>query len=1038
MQFPHLSDTTFPNVDTVNVYQFENTFDYTRWNEDTRITLCNVLWNSDYIDVVKWDTNELRDAWFDSLTDVWVTKLMTKARMIPDNYMKLPIPYDILARYNYVFIDMPIATSASELLDYENADGIRRWYFFINSIRYLSPSTTEVLLMSDVWVNYQNDIDITYMLLERGHAPVAESDTDEYLSNPIANNKYLLAPDVNFDNAGITRSSKFYPFGNGKKWVCFASTVSEGLLTSLGTVVQSNNYSPSGQPTFSDVPNTRFGHQLQVDNFAFGNGYDYSNANTPAEVGYSDGYIANNLTVYAIEADECYGTGTFFSDLKTTCPQFLTTVKACFVVDERCISFGASHTLAGHTLYRVAGTGHTQNITLQKSDFDIPQEYQRFAKLYTAPYSVLEVTDNDGSTFEIRVEETSTLSIVDVTSVAFPYIDMRVFIDGVGGSGTVVYEWRDLKDNIASLGMRNSDWFKYCFDWKIPTFALYIDGATEYMLRAFNRDVKQGINQAVLDYQNTMRGANTAYENACDTADVAYTNTERSAATTRNNSYRSADTGKVNADNTAGVSRKNAENAADLARTNATNTYGMEKTNSDNTSTTNKTNTDNAADATYNTLDRTTVNQEMTLDFANIQGGVNEMTGIAASDEIVRLNNLQNSLLLYYGNEMIKSTTVLNNETSTATTTTNSQATIISSAWQGAQAGAVFGVTNGSAMGTLLGPGAGTAGGALVGTAIGSVIGAAGGAIVAAANQANIGLTTNTGTQIASLQQEYNKQVVVNGNAFANNVQEQQDSNRNSVYNNNVTHSTSINNANISTSRLNGSDNMVVTKQNALNAQTTARQNSANARDTAATNAQNTHNIAYQNAANSESTRKANSANTKRTSRLNASDNYVATEANADNTCENVKANAGFTRQVEEINAKEILRNKKLAAMASINDSRNATPTERGAYSGNPQPDFMRTRGVQIKVKTQSDSAIRQAGDTFVRFGYALNQIWNVAQSGLKLMQHFTYWKAAEIWIDDSKSSNNAVNNMIHQIFLNGVTVWGDPDKIGKVDVYAN
>ena len=124
--------------------------------------------------------------------------------------------------------------------------------------------------------------------------------------------------------------------------------------------------------------------------------------------------------------------------------------------------------------------------------------------------------------------------------------------------------------------------------------------------------------------------------------------------------------------------------------------------------------------------------------------------------------------------------------------------------------------------------------------------------------------------------------------------------------------------------------------------------------------------------------------------------------------------------------------------MAAILDARNSAPIEVCQYSGDPTPDYMRTRGVQIKVKTQSDSAIRQTGDTFARFGYALNQIWDVAQSGLKLMRHFTYWKATEIWVDDRESSNNAINNFIHRMFLNGVTVWNDPEKIGRVNVYDN
>ena len=53
-------------------------------------------------------------------------------------------------------------------------------------------------------------------------------------------------------------------------------------------------------------------------------------------------------------------------------------------------------------------------------------------------------------------------------------------------------------------------------------------------------------------------------------------------------------------------------------------------------------------------------------------------------------------------------------------------------------------------------------------------------------------------------------------------------------------------------------------------------------------------------------------------------------------------------------------------------------------------------------------------------------------------MKHFTYWKAAEIWVDDRESSNNAINNFIHNLFINGVTVWNDPTEIGRINVYDN
>ena len=968
MQFPHLSDTQFPDLSTVNVYQFRNTFDYSRWAEKTSIHLCNVLWNSDYADVVKFDTDALRDSWFDGLNDTWVLELKQAARVVPEGYVKLPVPYDVMARYNYLFIDMPIATSSEAPIDYENPDGIKRWYFFVHDIQYLSPNATQVYVIPDIWTNFQNKIDISYMLLERGHAPVYASDTDTYLANPIANNRYLLAPDVNYDNAGITRSSSYVPFGNGTKYVCIATTVSPDLIPTLGTVTADSSYNPTGTITYSDV-NARYGHQLQVNGLTIGNGRDYSGANTPAKVGFSDGRIANNLTVYAIAAYECYGNGTFFADVILQCPQFLTTVQACFVVDTACITLEQSYTIAGHSLYKCKGKSATLlTKELAKTDFDYPQELQRFAKLYTSPYAQLEITDNDGNSYDVNIEETSTLTVKSVVSVAFPYINERVYVDGIGGTGSKSYFWVDLNGNSQGLNMPNSDWFKYCFDWKIPTFALYMDGETAFQLETFNRNVKQAINQSLVNYHNSMRSANTDYENACDQSDVAYTNTENAAATTKQNAYNSADTAELNADNSADTMKANTDFLADIA---------------------------------YNNTDRSCSTLTANQLLSNTGTAYNEEQGIAVSTTIQGYGNTQNSYTALYTNDLVYHTTVATIERSTGSAMASGVGGIFSSALTGATSGAMFGAGGGTIALPVVGTVAGAGGGAI----LGGIVGAVGGGISAAQAYAQCGATTNTAQVIADAQVNANSNMTAANNTTASDIQTEQNSLRRVVYAENALIANQIQDNSNATSRSNANDNRIGAKTTASNNQTTQKTNAANTRATSKTNADNTYNV---------------------------------TEANADRTRDNVQANAGYTRQVSELNAKEILENGKYAAMAAVLDSRNSAPISCCPYSGNPAADYMQTRGVQIKVKTQSDSAIRQTGAMFARFGYALNQIWDVASSGLKLMNHFTYWKAAEIWVDDSEASNNSINVFIRNMFLNGVTVWNDPTKIGKVNVYTN
>jgi hypothetical protein len=519
--------------------------------------------------------------------------------------------------------------------------------------------------------------------------------------------------------------------------------------------------------------------------------------------------------------------------------------------------------------------------------------------------------------------------------------------------------------------MSNADWFKYCFDWQIPTFALYMDGETAFQLETFNRNVKQAIQQGLVSYHNSMRSANTAYENACDQSDVAYTNTANAADTARVNAYNSADT-----------ARTNARNVAD----------------------TTKTNIDNSTNTEYSNTDRICSTQLTNLGLANTGTAYNEEQSITVSDTLTYLSNQSASNSTTWANNYVEYTTDVDILKTSGITVANQYGTIASAALNGAQGGVMIGGATGASLGAVT-LGTMTIPGVAVGAAVGGVVGAIGGSISAYTNGHNNGIVQNATRSACEAQTSYNTVTNSSAISFANQMQTENDSLKRVIYQNNAT---------VSTNQM-------------TNNNSTSRQNAADSRDTTQLNATNAKNTAYTNAQNSYDSSRTNALNT-----------YNTTEANADRTRDNVQANSGYTREVAELNAKEILENGKYAAMAAVLDARNSAPIECCDYSGNPAPDYYRTRGIQIKVKTQSDSAIRQTGDTFARFGYALNQIWDVTSSGLKLMNHFTYWKATEIWVDSRDASNNSVNTLIRRMFMNGVTVWNDPTEIGKVNVYTN
>lgn len=906
MEFPHLRrDTEFPNISTVDVYAFQNTFDYTRWNEFTKVRLVNVIWNSDYKDVVKFESNAARDAWFDGISDFYAVDLQQAARIVPEGFVKLPVPYDVAARYNYLYIEMPIATSADNPIDWEAIDGVRRWYFFVDEIVYRAPNSTEMRVVPDVWTNFQNDVQINYMMLERGHAPVAATNVDDYLSNPINNCEYLLAPDVDFGKSSIVASSDYLSFGAGQKWVILCSTVAPSQISSIGRVDMDSSTSFSA-PTYSDTLD-RFGKQLQVNGYEFGDSGDYSSLTTPVATNVGD-LLPNNITAYAIQASQCFGNGNFIQNLMQYRPNFVNSIVAMFVLPFELISVDLNSPISidGYNVYECHGVNKSLgNISLSKEDFGFSEEYADFAKLYTFPYSNLEITDNEGKKISVRIEDTGNVEALLRTSVAFPFLDIRVLFTGIGGVGATSYTWYRLDAQTEDKTIPDSDWYENCFDWGIPTYSLYMDGKTAYNLHNYN-GLQNARRDALVGYHTTLREANTDCENAKDLADTAKTNSYASAATM----------------------------VANMANTTNTQTANTNLTTATNTANTNSAN--------------------------NCGDEINNHNSVQAINEETASNTL------------IYATTTAQNEMSIATTANSNFASTQNGTINGAVSGVSIAagvISAGATAGAPAGP-VGMAAGAAIGAA--TLIGAYTSTTSASANTANAIVATQCNTTVAN--------------------------------------ATRIRN--------------IDTTAGAVSANT-ANQLSMNTDRTNQTN--NTNNCLTSQNANTVACETANTNNEATTAR-----------ANSDRSRDTQVANADYSDEVAILNAKEVLENTQARARYSYYDSRNDTPTRIGAYSGDMSSDAFMTRGLQIKVRTEDASAIRQAGDTFARYGYALNQVWDVARSGLTLMKHFTYWKASDIWVDDRQSSNNSVNRVIENMFLNGVTVWSNPEEIGRVSIYAN
>lgn len=523
MEFPHLKDTNFPIIDNVNVYKYQNNFDYARWQGKVSFKLLNVLWNSNYADVPYFDDVESRDEWFDS-KEGYVGTLESLFNNTPENTVKIPIPYNDAYNYNYLVVDMPMQTSIDNPINYEDSSiRVKRWFYFIEDMVQFSPNTTELQLSVDYWTTFIHSVEIPYLMLERGHAPMTKTTVEQFLANPIANNEYLLADDFDYGTDNIIQTSNYMPIGNGTKYVLFCAPYAQSDFANFGGVTYSGNSTP---PTFSDT-SERWGYQIQVNGYEWKYGHaDYSNANLPISNQIQDG-VLNNCKCYAIEGSQAQS---FFNDCIQNCVNFIHGIQAIFILDESLFTKGSGFTFRGNTIYPVSNKHIETNISLTKAMFGFDSKYADITKLYTFPYSQLELTDDEGNSFTAKVENCGSLKMHTDVSLIYPFLNYNVFFSGVNGDGTMNYTWKNINGTNVSKTMWASDFSKFMMNWNIPTYSLFVSSEYEYASNNF-AGVQARRMGAIVEYENSVRFGNTTRENTADSFATSTANVNRSTST---------------------------------------------------------------------------------------------------------------------------------------------------------------------------------------------------------------------------------------------------------------------------------------------------------------------------------------------------------------------------------------------------------------------------------------------------------------------------------------------------------------------------
>lgn len=509
----------FPNLDNVNVYKYDNTLDYSRFKPTARLKMCNVPWCGDYDNVVKFDDDAARDAWFDALEGETVN-LDTMFNVKPDGASKVPVPVTSAQGYNYLVVDLPRMTSDARPLAYAAGDRKRRYYYFIQDAQQLSPNSTRLILTLDVWTTYINEMQFDYVLLERGHAPVAASSVTDYLANPRDNSAYLLSDDVNTGGEPYVETARAH-----------------------------KNYSAETQraciATYADLQG------------------DFGTTAAPKVPAISEPDVSGVLAprVYSVAVGDLQP---FLRALETNAPWMKSTVLGVF--------FAPSDLLTQIMPFSLWGVSVTILNAVQKietfmqpgvADFGYPAQAAGFAKLYTYPYAAIRIGDERGQTSTVRIEDLGAngIQLASAVNLVMPYISIDARLLGIAGA-TDSLTFQTIEGRSYSYG---GAWGEYLKSWNLPVMQVSQSAAS------------RAAYTTVYSRAHAKLAADNALASSLASNSIAYTNVNNSAKNvTDNNAINTAANTAVtsNANNWAltGSAASNQKLSSDCAADNETST----------------------------------------------------------------------------------------------------------------------------------------------------------------------------------------------------------------------------------------------------------------------------------------------------------------------------------------------------------------------------------------------------------------------------------------------------------------------------------
>lgn len=353
-------------------------FDYSVWSAGSVITMVNVPFDNTYRDIVDWNTyGHTPYSYVKSFDKSHKVEINQATYLAQGRPIRIPTPFTMANQYNYVMAENP-----GRPVNTVEFDGYTPsvFFYFITSIDYVAPNTTQLTLQLDVWTTYYQRISFGRSYLERGHMGVCATDSfDDY----------------------------------GKKWL----TIPEGL--DLGS---EHRIMRTYRRLLADVNN--FDYKVVITStIDLNNAVGYGDVNNPNVVMGSPSNaegLPNGVGIYACTYAEfkkgMIGLSKF--------PWIAQGIGSITIVPSDCvngdgikINVGDGSNTGKWDWVSVNDVYINRDYSLNDASFRdellslIPAEYRQFKKFLTAPYSIIELTSYAGNPVEFRPESIRTVGL---------------------------------------------------------------------------------------------------------------------------------------------------------------------------------------------------------------------------------------------------------------------------------------------------------------------------------------------------------------------------------------------------------------------------------------------------------------------------------------------------------------------------------------------------------------------------------------------------------------------------------------------------